>query len=137
MPRIENKLVIRFRDGRIVKGYTYDFNPDKETFHVTETQNGKEVTEVSTSLMKAVFFVKNFEGSKNHRGPEDYSKESFEKVPGLKVKVTFFDGEVMYGSTHGYAPNRKGFFILPANKEINNQRVFAIKESTVAVETWR
>ena len=44
---------------------------------------------------------------------------------------------LMYGSTHGYAPNRKGFFILPANKEINNQRVFVIKESTAAVETWR
>jgi hypothetical protein len=137
MVKPENKVVIRFRDGRIVKGYSYDFNPNKETFHVTKGENEREVFEVSTSLMKAVFFVKTFEGNKDHPGADDLSMESLKKIPGLKVKVTFFDDEVMYGSTHGYAPDRKGFFIFPVNKEDNNERVFVIKESTVAVETVR
>jgi len=91
MPGIENKVVAHFRDGRIVKGYTYDFHPNKEIFHIT----------------------------------------------GLKVKVTFFDKEVIYGSTHGYSPQRRGFFVYPANKEINNERVFVIRGSAVAVETWK
>ncbi len=137
MPKIENKVVVRFRDGRMVKGYTYDFNPHRECFHVTETQYAKEVIEVSNSLMKAVFFVKSFEGNKDHNGPDDFSLESLKDVHGLKIKVTFSDGEVMYGATNGYAPHRKGFFVLPADKRSNNDRVFIIKESTVAVETWK
>lgn len=137
MPKIENKVVVRFRDGRIVKGYTYDFHPHREVFHVTETQYAKEVIEVSNSLMKAVFFVKTFEGNKDHKGPDDFSRESLKNAHGLKIKVTFSDGEVMYGATNGYAPQRKGFFVLPADKESNNDRVFIMKDSTVAVETWK
>jgi len=137
MTRIENKVVVHFRDRRIVKGYTYDFNPNKEIFHVTLAQNKREIVAVSTSQVKAVFFVKTFEGDKNHPGPADFSMETFRNSPGLKVKVTFFDDEIMYGSTHAYSPQRKGFFIFPANKEINNDRVFVNRDSTVSVETWR
>jgi hypothetical protein len=137
MSKIENKVVVRFRDGNMLKGYTYDFFPHKNVFHLTETRYSKDVTEVSKSLLKAVFFVKTFEGNKNHRGPEDFSLESLKNIHGLKIKVTFFDGEIMYGTTNGYAPNRKGFFVFPADKETNNERVFVIMESTSAVETWR
>ncbi len=138
MPKMENKVVVRFRDGKMLKGYTYDFNPHKEVFHVTnKTHYAKEVAEVSNSHLKAVFFVKTFEGNKNHRSVNDFSLESLETVSGLKVKVTFFDGEVMYGSTNGYAPDRKAFFIFPADEESNNERVFIVRESTTSVETWR
>jgi hypothetical protein len=135
--RIENKVVVRFRDGRLIKGFTHDFNPNREIFHVTEAQEGGNVIEISTSLLKAVFFVKTFEGNKNHRSTDDFTVESLKNVPGLKVKIAFSDGEVMYGTTHGYAPERKGFFIFPADKESNNERVFVIVESTDKVETWR
>ncbi len=137
MPRIENKVVVHFRDGRIVKGYTHNFSPNKETFHVADVENKHQVTEVSMPLMKAVFFVKTFEGDKNHPNPEDFSLESLKNVPGLKIKVTFFDGEVMYGTTHGYSPQRKSFFMFPADKTINNERIFVLKDSTVGVDTWR
>jgi hypothetical protein len=134
---MENKVVVRFRDGRMIKGFTHDFNPNREIFHVNEAQDEGRVVEVSTSLLKAVFFVKTFEGNKNHRGTDDFTVESLKNVPGMKVKITFSDGEVMYGSTHGYAPERKGFFIFPADKESNNDRVFVIVASTDTVETWR
>ena len=137
MVNVENKVVVRFQDGSMVKGYTHDFNPNREIFHVTEVQEGGKVIEVFPSLLKAVFFVKTFEGNKDHRSSDDFSMESLKNVPGLKVKVTFSDGEVMYGSTHGYAPERKGFFIFPADKESNNDRAFIIVESTDEVETWR
>jgi len=137
MLKIENKVVVRFRDGKMLKGYTYDFFPHRNVFHITETQYAKEVIEVSNSSLKAVFFVKTFEGNKDYRGPEDFSWDSLKNIHGLKIKVTFFDGEVMYGTTNGYTPERKSFFIFPADKKSNNERVFVIKESTVAVETWR
>jgi len=137
MAKIENKVVVRFRDGTLLKGYTYDFLPHRNVFHVTQTQYAKEVIEVSHSSLKAVFFVKTFEGNKDHRGPEDFSSESLKNIHGLKVKVTFFDTEMMYGTTNGYTPERMGFFISPADKESNNERVFVITEATLAVETWR
>ncbi|NIS60518.1 MAG: hypothetical protein GTO13_07430 [Proteobacteria bacterium] len=135
--RIENKVVVRFRDGRLIKGFTHDFNPTKEVFHVTATDDGGKTIEISTALLKAIFFVKSFEGNKNHRSTDDFSVESLKNVPGLKVKIAFSDGEVMYGSTHGYAPERKGFFIFPADRDSNNDRVFVIVASTDKVETWR
>ena len=137
MLEVENKVVVRFRDGRMIKGYTHDFNANREIFHVTDAQYGGRIIEVSTSLLKAVFFVKTFEGNQNHRRSDDFSMERLKNVSGLKVKVTFSDGEVMYGSTHGYAPERKGFFIFPADKRSNNDRAFVIVESTDDVKTWR
>jgi hypothetical protein len=83
MVKIDNKVVVRFRDGRMVKGDTHDFNLTREIFHVTETQEGGKVLEVTTSPLKAIFFV------------------------------------------------------FPADKESNNERIFVIRKSTDAVETWR
>lgn len=137
MPKLENKVIVRFRDGRIIKGYAYDFSPSREIFHLAGFHNVNQATEVSTSLVKAIFFVKSFDGDKDHPSPDDFSVESLENASGLKVKVTFSDGELMYGTTHGYSPERNGFFVFPADKTINNERVFVMRESTAAVETWR
>ena len=137
MPKIDNKIVVRFRDGTMVKGYTHDFNPNKGIFHVAKAQEGNGVVQVSTADMKVVFFVKSFEGDKEHPNFDDFSMEKFKSIPGLKLKIVFFDNEVIYGSNHGYSPQRKGFFIFPANKELNHERVFVIRDATVSVETWR
>ncbi len=72
----ENKVVVRFRDGRMRKGYTHDFYPSREIFHITDVQFGGKIIEVSTSLLKAIFFVKTFEGKKDHRSGDDFSMES-------------------------------------------------------------
>ena len=32
----KTKVVVRCQDGRLVKGYTFDFNPAKEAFHVID-----------------------------------------------------------------------------------------------------
>lgn len=136
MPKLENKVIVRFRDGKIIKGYAYDFSPSRENFHLAGFHNVNQTTEVSTSLVKAIFFVKSFDGDKDHPNPDDFSVESLENASGLKVKVTFSDGELMYGTTHGYSPERNGFFVFPADRTINNERVFVMRDSTVAVETW-
>ena len=136
MLKIENKVVIRFRDRRIVEGGTYNFKSNREIFHITEAHDEKKTIEISMSQLKTIFFVKTLERNKDRRSPEDFSMESFNNVIGRKVKITFSDGEVMYGIIHGYTPHMKGFFIFPADKESNNERAFVIRESTVAVETF-
>ena len=138
MGMTEHKVVVHFRDGKILKGHTSDFMPTKNSFHVTTLADHKEVVEVSTALLKAVFFVKTFKGDKNHPTHEIFSMENFtfdDVSP--KVSVQFLDGETMYGMTNGYEPDRTGFFLFPADKQTNNERVFVIKESTTSVTTWR
>lgn len=138
MPTIETKVVVHFRDGKTVKGYSYDFTTNKDIFHVSPVKDETQPVEVSTSGIKAVFFVKTFKGNKGHETHEEFSMQNFKfDDVSLKVRVDFLDGEVMYGMTHGYAPNRKGFFVFPADKDTNNQRVFVIREATASVKTWR
>lgn len=121
---IENKIVIRFKDSRIFKGKTKDFFPNKSEFHL-EVEGG-ETIKISIEELKAIFFVKNFEGNKEYK--EDYKDE----VPGggRKVKVEFIDGETMIGFTLGYSPDRQGFFLNPADLKSNNERIFIIKSAT-------
>jgi hypothetical protein len=63
--RSSNYVVARYRDGRIIKGITYDFGPQKRGFHVNSVgEDVGKVSEVLFSELKAVFFVKSLEGRK-------------------------------------------------------------------------
>ncbi len=120
------KVIVRYVDGRRLKGYTQDFFPNKAFFHLQLADNppGSETIEVLMKDLKAVFFVREFEGN-----PKYQEKKTFppgEKIAGRLVEVTFKDGEVLRGSTLGYDPNRPGFFFFPADPDSNNLRVFAI-----------
>ena len=136
MLEVEKKVIVRFRDSRIVKGGTRNFKPNREIFHVTEIHDEKKIIEIPMSQLKAVFFVETLQKNKDRLSPEDFSLESFNDVIGRKVKITFSDGEVMYGIIHGYTPHMKGFFIFPADKESSNKRAFVIRGSTAAVEMF-
>lgn len=120
------KVIVAYADGRRLKGYTQDFFPNKSIFHIqlADSPPGSETIEVSMKDLKAVFFVREFEGN-----PQYQEKKTFpsgQKIAGRLVEVTFKDGEVLRGSTLGYDPNRPGFFFFPADPDSNNLRVFAI-----------
>jgi hypothetical protein len=139
IPKIQNLVVARYRDGRMVKGVTYDFGPQKRAFHlISAGAEGKEISsEVSLSELKAVFFVKSLEGRKGYPSTRGLLKEKAEPVVAIKVKVTFFDGETMEGTTHGYTPEREGFFIVPMEKDSNNLRIFIVSTAVKNIETWK
>jgi len=126
-----NKIVVHFLDGTIQRGYTADFQAQKEVFHLVVKKDKQENSIlVNTDNVKAVFFVKALRG-KNQELPE--IKKSFEDeefkdktLIGKKVKVEFIDGEVLYGLTLGYSAQRKGFFFTPIDQDTNNERIFAI-----------
>lgn len=134
---LKNRVVVRTRDKRRIRGFTWDFAPNRESFHVVDPDDETKVTELTLADLKAVFYVKSFAGDPSRGGPKPFSKESLRGVPGLKLRVTFADGEVMYGTTNGYQPGRKGFFVMPADRTSNNERVYVITAATASVETWR
>ena len=132
---MSNKIVVKFKDGKIVKGWSTDFGPNKEIFHLHPLEgNGKEILEIEISSLKAVFFVKDYIGDK------DYKKvRTFEDAPkGIpsqrKIVIIFKDGENFYGTTHSYNPEKKGFFVYPIDPKDNNDRVFVINPAVNSVK---
>ena len=139
VPLIQNLVVARYRDGKLVKGVTYDFGPNKKVFHVNSPEgNGKKIFTVSLAELKAVFFVKTFEGRQDHPPAKEPSKEEADGTGTIiKMKITFLDGETLIGTTQGYDPERPGFFVVPLEKDDNNSRVFVISNAIKQVETWK
>ena len=127
------KVVVRFSDGRLIKGFTQDFFPTKERFHLIEADSPSgETIEVSMNDLKAIFMVRDFTGNPLYKERKKYVEE--EKPSGRKVEVTFNDGEVLIGSTLGYDPKRQGFFIFPADPKSNNIRVYVVSIAVKKVQ---
>ena len=126
------KVVARYSNGKIMKGFTQDFFPNKDSFHLFQANNGSgEAIEVFVRELKALFIVRDFKGSRLFEERKFYMKG--EKPSGRKVEVTFADGEVLVGSTLGYDPKRQGFFIFTADPKSNNERIFAVSSAVKQV----
>jgi len=128
-----NRIVARFQDGRVLKGFTTDFLPTNGSFHIVLEGQGAAAKplEVHVPELKALFFVKTFEGDPQHH-------ESIEPPPekvggGRRIRVAFKDGEVIAGTTQGYDRSRPGFFVVPADPASNNERCFVVSAATQEV----
>ncbi len=132
-----SKVVARFRDGRTVKGYILGFTPDKHVFHMAclgSDNHGVEA--VSVSDLKAIFFVKSFHGDRHRVKSNGFAKQALRKSAQLKVKVTFHDAEVLYGTTSRYS-KQQNFFLTPSDKSNNNDMVYVVGDSTQSVASWK
>jgi hypothetical protein len=115
------RLVVRYKDGRLLKGFNVDFAAAKGLVHVWMVPNGPDASRVTIPLrdLKALFFVHDLEGAPGHRpGVETGTKH------GRRIQVTFDDGEVLEGSTLSYAAEGPGFFVTPLDASGNNVRLF-------------
>ncbi|RKX71705.1 hypothetical protein DRP53_00535 [candidate division WOR-3 bacterium] len=124
-----NRVVARYLNGRTIRGYTTDFRPDAEVFHLVAKEKGEDKSyTIVLDELKAVFFVKQLEGMDPRRPvvKRDFDEVKDKRLVGKKVKVVFKDGEELRGTTLGYSPKRKGFFFTPIDPESNNERIFAI-----------
>jgi hypothetical protein len=122
------RVVARFLNGRTLKGVTWDFVPNKDSFHLAHAEDEKKVTTVSVAELKAVFFVRSFEGDRNRK--DGNVPPRFATAPGRKLRVTFLDGEVLLGTTTAYTPGRQGFFVVPADPSENNERAYVFTHAT-------
>jgi hypothetical protein len=137
------KVVAHGLDGSLIKGYI-DEVPKLQTHSLDKPRpvslpgqlalfhpDSGEQTSIDLRTLKALFFVKTFEGSK------EYAEVKFFKahplVEGLWVRVKFADGE----STEGVVYNsidfvvNPGFFIKPPDPQSNNRIVYVTKKSFV------
>lgn len=133
------KVVVKFKDGRILKGWTANISPNKEVFYLHKhkelrEENKKDITEIKLSSLRAVFFVKSHKGNKDYKKVRTFKGQPKGTPSQRKIIVTCKDGEKIYGTTLGYNPNRKGFFIFPIDPKDNNERIFIIQEIVKNVE---
>ncbi len=124
----QNRIVVKFKNQTVLKGKTNDFFPNRNRFHM-EQMDGS-IRDVVVEDLKAIFFVKDFEGNK---GRNDSYNDSLSNA-GRKTKVKFKDGEIIYGYTLGYSPERQGFYLTPADLGGNNERIFIITSATENVQ---
>jgi hypothetical protein len=122
-----NRVVVACLDGRRPKGYVYNFSGLRDCFHLFPAENSRseEGTEMKFSALKAIFFVRSFEGNREHKDAYDLKAVGH----GRRIEVTFSDGERILGTTEAYSPQKVGFFVFPADPESNNTRVFVINSN--------
>ncbi|MBS3920398.1 MAG: hypothetical protein KG012_16115 [Deltaproteobacteria bacterium] len=119
------KVVVRYANGKILKGSAIDFFPNKDRFHVTPVDKPLDKpVEVIINQLKAVFVVRDFKGVPQYVERGGYREG--ENPYGSLLEVTFMDGEVLVGSCMSFDLKRQGFFISPADPKSNNLRVFVV-----------
>lgn len=126
-----SKVVAACLDGQRLKGYIFNFLATRDSFRLFPAENSSHEAgkDVKFNILKAIFFVKDLEGNRDHHDAYDLKAAGH----GRKVEVTFRDGEKIIGSTEAYNPQKPGFFIFPADPEGNNLRIFVVNSSVQKV----
>src|SRR5579875_3312350 len=134
----QHKVIVRY-EGHAVRGFaevselgSIEQLLRNESQHPIDTivlrlADTQELREVPTRDAKAVFFVKTFDGDLRHRALHFH--EHAPTVPGLWVRVFFYDNEMI----EGIISNTKdfvlgdGFFLRPTDPNGNNTLVYVLK----------
>ena len=128
-------VVLRYMDGRLLKGTTHDFYPDRPEIHIHEDgDESRPAVKVALVDLKAVFFVRTFDGDAARQLQDELADA---RGQGRKLIVHFKDGEILRGFTVGYNPAKRGFFVIPSDAECNNVRVYVFNGAVERIEWWR
>jgi small nuclear ribonucleoprotein (snRNP)-like protein len=131
------KVILRFLDGRIIKGYVSDFLPQSNHISIEDEAANKQ--DCPLTELKAVFYVKSFEGNRDYADKRSFTETS---QKGKKILVRFKDGERLIGYLEGDVPwqrgfflesKKGGFFLIPADDQTNNMKVFVVSTSVTDV----
>jgi len=135
------KIVAHLRTGKLMKGYA-DLPLPTDTAGVLaavpmslpkqvsiETLDTAKKHSVALSSLKALFFVKSFEGNSQYAEIKFFNVEP--KIEGLWVHLTFTDNEKTEGIVHNSLSflTEAGFLMKPPDPNSNNQAVYVLKES--------
>ena len=119
-----HKVVVRYKNGAVVKGTTADFAPNRTTFSLAPLSPARDgPATIQVEDLKAVFFVRSFEGNREYR---EHKMRTPEGTIGRRYLLTFTDGETMRGTALGANLSRYGFLLFPSDTGGNNKRIFVV-----------
>lgn len=140
LARAHTKVVAHRHDGSLVKGYLDAPAPTLESLFARSHEPFPELLllrdaagstnqRVNIAELKAVFFVKEFDGSKHYNEVKIFA--NIPLIQGIWVQVRFKDGEYLEGVVHNSIHHlvEKGFFMKPPDPESNNEMVYVLKSS--------
>jgi len=127
------RIVAHKLTGEILKSFSYDFSPQRQIFHLSPVTARNRQLPVMLQLkdFKAIYFVRSFSGNLRYNEKKAFTKD--DRTYGRRMAVTFNDGEYLVGTCTAYLPDELGFFLSPADKASNNERVFAIKDAVTGM----
>jgi len=125
---LKKKVVVKYQNGEIIKGWVEDFRTDRESFilYPLIEYSEEEMLDIKFSSLKAVFFIKDFMGDKDYKKVRTFNIDLKITPSQRKLIVNFKDGEHLYGTSHSYGRYKIGFFVYPIDPKDNNERVFVI-----------
>lgn len=135
------RVIARLRDGKLLRGFIDDTPvsdltafleqvvhslPGEITLRVAESN---ETLRVPVEALKALFFVKSFEGRKEYREVKFFDKNP--PIKGLWVRVQFYDQESLEGIVQNSIDFlvKPGFFLKPPDPASNNAVLYVVKSS--------
>lgn len=135
------KVVARLRDGNLVRGYVtippadaveeflFEHAPTFNRQIEIHPIESRETISVPLDSLKAVFFVKTFEGRKDYQEIKFFTKSP--PIRGLWVRVQFFDHECIEGVVENSLRYllEPGFFMKPPDTQSNSEILYVIKHS--------
>ena len=136
---LKKKIVVKYQNGEIIKGWVEDFRPDRESFilYPLIEYSEEEMLEIKFNSLKAVFFVKDFTGNKDYKKVRTFDIDT-KVIPGQrKLIVIFKDGENLYGTSHSYGRYKVGFFVYPIDPKDNSERIFVIHSAAESIRLMK
>jgi hypothetical protein len=136
-----SKVVARLRDGSMLKGYLeepleLDFDALFVDVHAAlpkeirlRSADSGEKLAVPVDSLKALFFVKSFEGRKEYSEVKFFEKNP--PIKGLWVRIRFYDDEYLEGVVKNSMDFlvEPGFYLKPPDPLSNNEILYVVKDS--------
>ncbi len=133
---MDDKVVIRYIDGKMIKGYLTNFSEKSDNISIREIDNDK-VVQVPVDTLKAIFFVRSFEGKRTYSEKKVYGisakkgDRAFVKFKDAEPLVGFLTGDVPWDRKKGFFLSKietdlKGFYIVPVDRGSNNLKIFVM-----------
>jgi len=136
---LKKKVVVKYQNGEIIKGWVEDFRPDRDSFILFPLieYSEEEMLEIKFNSLKAVFFVKDFIGDKDYKKVRKFDSSVKITPSQRKLIVNFKDGEHLYGTSHSYGRYKIGFFVYPADQKDNSERIFVIHSAAESIRLMK
>lgn len=124
-----NLVVVRYLNGKCIKGSTQDFFPERTSFHIQVRGGTTPTIQVKMSELKAVFFVRDLQGNPAHIKSRKFGAADPGLASSKKIAVLFKDEELLAGYTVSYVAGKMGFFLTPADQSGNNIRAYVLSHA--------
>jgi hypothetical protein len=112
-------VIGKYRDGRLISGYTNDFSPAKSHLHVSSSPKAAQRQFLELTELDAIFFLREAIDTANAGRAGDGAAPY-----GRKVALMLPSGEQLTGSTLNYNRHASGVFVYPSDSDFGVARVF-------------